>query len=60
MGSGSPLDTELAQFTVARILSDPDSGGIGAAGATMSLIYVVGLIVTPFAGSETKGKPLPA
>ena len=35
-------------------------GGIGAAGATMSLIYVVGLIVTPFAGAETKGKPLPA
>ena len=35
-------------------------GGIGAAGATMSLIYVVGLIVTPFAGPETKGKPLPA
>jgi MFS family permease len=35
-------------------------GSIGAAGATMSLIYVVGLIVTPFAGRETKGKPLPA
>ncbi|MGA8306812.1 MAG: MFS transporter [Candidatus Acidiferrales bacterium] len=35
-------------------------GGIGAAGAAMSLIYVVGLIVTPFAGPETKGKPLPA
>jgi MFS family permease len=35
-------------------------GGIGAAGATMSLIYVVGLLVTPFAGPETKGEPLPA
>jgi len=35
-------------------------GGIGTAAATMSLIYIVGLIVTPFAGPETKGKPLPA
>jgi MFS family permease len=35
-------------------------GGIGAAAATISLIYVVGLIVTPFAGPETKRKPLPA
>jgi MFS family permease len=35
-------------------------GGIGTAAATMSLIYVVGLIVTPFAGPETKGQPLPA
>jgi len=26
----------------------------------MSLIYVVGLIVTPFAGPETKGKELRA
>ena len=34
-------------------------GGIGTAAATMSLIYVIGLIVTPFAGTETKGKPLP-
>jgi hypothetical protein len=25
----------------------------------MSLIYIVGLVVTPFAGPETKGKPLP-
>lgn len=33
--------------------------GIGAAGAAISLIYVVGLMVTPFAGPETKGKPLP-
>ncbi len=35
-------------------------GSIGTAAAMMSLIYVVGLIVTPFAGPETKGKPLPA
>ena len=34
-------------------------GGIGAAAAVMSLIYIVGLIITPFAGPETKGKPLP-
>jgi MFS family permease len=34
-------------------------GGIGTAAATMSLIYLVGLIVTPFAGPETKGSPLP-
>ena len=34
-------------------------GGIGTAAAGMSLIYVVGLLVTPFAGPETKGKPLP-
>jgi len=34
-------------------------GGIGTAAATMSLIYIVGLMVTPFAGPETKGRPLP-
>jgi MFS family permease len=34
-------------------------GGIGTAAAVMSLIYIVGLMVTPFAGPETKGKPLP-
>jgi MFS family permease len=34
-------------------------GGIGTAAAVMSLIYVVGLLVTPFAGPETTGKPLP-
>jgi MFS family permease len=33
-------------------------GGIGVAGATMSLIYLIGLVVTPFAGFETRGKPL--
>ncbi len=35
-------------------------GGIGTAAALMSLVYVVGLVVTPFAGPETKGEPLPA
>jgi MFS family permease len=34
-------------------------GGIGMAAAVMSLIYLVGLIVTPFAGPETNGKVLP-
>ena len=34
-------------------------GGIGNAAAVMSLIYILGLIATPFAGWETKGKPLP-
>jgi len=34
-------------------------GGIGTAAAMMSLAYVVGLVVTPFAGPETRGKPLP-
>ncbi len=35
-------------------------GGIGPAAAVMSLIYIVGLAVTPFAGPETKGAPVPA
>lgn len=35
-------------------------GGIGNAAAVMSLIYILGLIATPLAGSETRGKPLPA
>jgi len=35
-------------------------GGIGNAAAVMSLVYIVGLIATPFAGAETRGKPLPA
>jgi len=34
-------------------------GGIGTAAATMSLIYLIGLIATPLAGPETKGRPLP-
>jgi MFS family permease len=35
-------------------------GGIRTAAAMMSLIYVIGLLVTPFAGPETKGKSLPS
>ena len=35
-------------------------GGIASAAAVMSLVYIVGLAVTPFAGPETKGNPLPA
>jgi MFS family permease len=35
-------------------------GGIGTAAAIMSLVYVIGLLVTPFAGPETKGEPLPS
>lgn len=35
------------------------SGGIETAVAMMSFIYVVGSVVTPFAGPETKGRPLP-
>jgi MFS family permease len=35
-------------------------GSIGTAAAMMSLIYVLGLVVTPFAGPETRGMPLPA
>ena len=34
-------------------------GGVGTAAAWMSLIYIVGLLFTPFAGPETKAKPLP-
>jgi MFS family permease len=33
-------------------------GGIGTAAAMMSLIYIIGLIVTPFAGPETRGTAL--
>jgi MFS family permease len=35
-------------------------GGIGPAAATMALIYIAGLIITPFAGPETKRLPLRA
>jgi MFS family permease len=34
-------------------------GGIGTAAAIIGLIYVLGLIVTPWAGPETRGQPLP-
>ena len=48
------LGSLLAGWLVIRL------GGIGNAAAVISLIYVVGLITTPFAGPEMKGKPLPA
>jgi predicted membrane protein len=31
---------------------------IGTAAAMMSLIYIIGLIITPFAGPETREMPL--
>ena len=34
-------------------------GGIPAAVSIIALVYVVGLVLTPFAGPETKGHPLP-
>ncbi|HZS02153.1 MAG TPA: MFS transporter, partial [Chloroflexota bacterium] len=34
-------------------------GGIGSAAAIIGLIYVLGLVVTPWAGPETRGQPLP-
>jgi MFS family permease len=34
-------------------------GGINTAAAIIGLIYVVGLLVAPFAGPETRGQPLP-
>lgn len=34
-------------------------GGINTAAAIIGLIYIVGLVVAPFAGPETKGQPLP-
>ena len=34
-------------------------GGIARAASIIALVYVVGLIITPFAGSETKGTLLP-
>ena len=35
-------------------------GGIPIAATIIGMIYILGLIVTPFAGPETKGRPLPA
>jgi MFS family permease len=58
----SVFDTSRAIAVVAPLLAGwlvTRFGGIGNAAAVMSLIYVVGLIATPFAGQETKGKPLP-
>jgi len=47
----------LGPLLAGRLVSS--FGGLGTAAAVMSLIYVLGLIVTPFAGPETRGKPLP-
>ena len=35
-------------------------GGVSAAASIIGLSYLVGLVVTPFAAPETKGRPLPA
>jgi MFS family permease len=35
-------------------------GGYGHAAAMMSLIYLIGLTISPFAGPETRGMPLPS
>lgn len=35
-------------------------GGIAEAATVLGFIYVLGLVVTPFVGRETKGEPLPA
>lgn len=35
-------------------------GGITEAATVIGFIYILGLIVTPFVGRETKGEPLPA
>jgi MFS family permease len=34
-------------------------GGLAHAAALMSVIYLLGLVVTPFAAPETRGQPLP-
>jgi hypothetical protein len=36
------------------------TSGIGLVASSIGLIYILGLIVTPFAAPETKGQPLPA
>jgi len=35
-------------------------GGVSAAASIIGLAYIIGLVVTPFAAPETKGRPLPA
>jgi MFS family permease len=35
-------------------------GGIAEAATVIGFIYILGLVVTPFVGRETKGEPLPA
>jgi MFS family permease len=34
-------------------------GGIASAASAIAFVYVIGLVITPFAGPETKGQPLP-
>jgi hypothetical protein len=34
-------------------------GSISSAAVIIGLIYLLGLVITPFAGPETKGQPLP-
>ena len=34
-------------------------GGVNAAASIIGLVYILGVIVTPFAAPETKGRPLP-
>ena len=55
---GSRLIAAIGPLMAGWLISS--FGGIGTAAALMSLIYVVGLVVTPIAGPETKGEPLPA
>jgi MFS family permease len=35
-------------------------GGVSAAASIIGLVYILGIVVTPFAAPETKGRPLPA
>src|SRR5579884_1889376 len=35
-------------------------GGIAEAATVIGFVYILGLVVTPFVGRETKGEPLPA
>ena len=35
-------------------------GGVSSAASIIGLAYIIGLVVTPFAAPETKGRPLPA
>ncbi len=35
-------------------------GGVSTAASIIGLSYLLGLVVTPFAAPETKGRPLPA
>jgi len=34
-------------------------GGVSAAASIIGLVYILGIVVTPFAAPETKGRPLP-